>query len=179
MAGYAKSVVFPASSTLPELVVALFGGEHPEFAYKLYVLISAAAVPWLIALACVALAGSRRRNGDRRLARPALHLDRFPDQLRGVRDAAVLSGDPAGPGRDGGLRALPDRGGAVSWLVGGGPHEPGVPRPPDDRDGHRPRRPRWPTSRSIVAQPLEPVARAAAERGACVRELGSRLQRDG
>ena len=26
MAGYAKSVVFPASSTLPELVVAAFGG---------------------------------------------------------------------------------------------------------------------------------------------------------
>ena len=52
MAGYAKSVIFPASSTLPELVIAAFGGDHPVFAYKLYVLISAAAVPWLIALAC-------------------------------------------------------------------------------------------------------------------------------
>ena len=52
MAGYAKSVVFPASSTLPELVVAAFGGSHPEFAYKVYVLVSAAAVPWLIAWAC-------------------------------------------------------------------------------------------------------------------------------
>jgi hypothetical protein len=51
MAGYAKSVVFPASSTLPEVVVALFGGRRPEVAYKLYVLISAAAVPWLIAIA--------------------------------------------------------------------------------------------------------------------------------
>ena len=52
MAGYAKSVVFPSSSTLPELAIALFGGDHPELAYKLYVLVSAAAVPWLIALAC-------------------------------------------------------------------------------------------------------------------------------
>jgi hypothetical protein len=52
MAGYAKSVVFPSSSTLPELVVTFFGGNRPEFAYKLYVLVSAAAVPWLVALAC-------------------------------------------------------------------------------------------------------------------------------
>jgi hypothetical protein len=51
MAGYAKSVVFPASSTLPEVAVAAFGGQRPEYAYKLYVLISAAAVPLLVALA--------------------------------------------------------------------------------------------------------------------------------
>ena len=53
MAGYAKSVVFPASSTLPELVVAAFGGARPELAYKLYVLVSAAAYPWLMAWACL------------------------------------------------------------------------------------------------------------------------------
>ena len=52
MAGYAKSVIFPASSTLPELVIALFGGSRPELAYKLYVLVSAALIPWLVALAC-------------------------------------------------------------------------------------------------------------------------------
>ncbi len=63
MAGYAKSVVFPASSTLPELVVAAFGGTRPELAYKLYVLVSAAAYPWLIGLgvhACWASADGRR-----------------------------------------------------------------------------------------------------------------------
>ncbi len=49
MSGYAKSVVFPSSSTLPELAVALFGGNDPELAYKIYVLVSAVAVPWLIA----------------------------------------------------------------------------------------------------------------------------------
>lgn len=54
MSGYAKSVVFPASSTLPELVVAAFGGRRPELAYKLYVLASAALVPWLIAGAAIA-----------------------------------------------------------------------------------------------------------------------------
>src|SRR5262245_18438751 len=52
MAGYAKSVVFPASSTLPDLVIAAFGRAHPEVAYKVYVLVSAAAVPWLLAIAC-------------------------------------------------------------------------------------------------------------------------------
>ncbi len=52
MSGYAKSVIFPASSTLPELVIAAFGGKRPDLAYKVYVLLSAAAYPWLIALAC-------------------------------------------------------------------------------------------------------------------------------
>ena len=48
MAGYAKSVVFPASSTLPELVVFAFGRTDPVRAYKLYVLVAAASLPWLI-----------------------------------------------------------------------------------------------------------------------------------
>jgi hypothetical protein len=51
MAGYAKSVIFPASSTLPELALCLFGGSDPVLAYKLYVLLSVAAVPWLVLLA--------------------------------------------------------------------------------------------------------------------------------
>jgi hypothetical protein len=51
MAGYAKSVVWPSSSTLPELVVFLFGGARPERAYKVYVFVAAALVPWLIAAA--------------------------------------------------------------------------------------------------------------------------------
>ena len=54
MSGYPKSVVFPASSTLPEVVLALFGGSRPELAYKLYVLIAAALVPWLVALSAIA-----------------------------------------------------------------------------------------------------------------------------
>ncbi len=54
MAGYAKSVIFPASSTLPELVVWAFGGDRPELAYKLYVLVSASALPWLVALGAAA-----------------------------------------------------------------------------------------------------------------------------
>ena len=42
----------------PSWSIAAFGGARPEFAYKLYVLVSAAAVPWLIALACRALEDS-------------------------------------------------------------------------------------------------------------------------
>lgn len=49
MSGYPKSVIFPASSTLPELVIALFGRTEPALAYKLYVLIAVGIVPWLIA----------------------------------------------------------------------------------------------------------------------------------
>ena len=52
MAGYPKSVVFPASSTLPELVVWAFGGDQPARAYKLYVLVASAIAPWLVAWAC-------------------------------------------------------------------------------------------------------------------------------
>ena len=55
MAGYPKSVVFPASSTLPELVVWAFGGDNPALAYKVYVLVSAAAIPWLVILAAAVL----------------------------------------------------------------------------------------------------------------------------
>lgn len=50
MSGYAKSVVFPASSTLPELVIALFGGRRPELAYKVYVFGATALIPVLIAV---------------------------------------------------------------------------------------------------------------------------------
>lgn len=53
MAGYPKSIVFPSSSTLPELAVYAFGGDRPEFAYKIYVLLSAVVAPWLIAMASV------------------------------------------------------------------------------------------------------------------------------
>jgi hypothetical protein len=49
MAGYAKSVVFPASSTLPDLVGATAGRGNLVRAYKLYVLIAAALPPWLVA----------------------------------------------------------------------------------------------------------------------------------
>ena len=49
MAGHAKSIIFPPSATLSELVVAAFGRDRPELAYKLYVLVSVVAIPWLIA----------------------------------------------------------------------------------------------------------------------------------
>ncbi len=51
MSGYAKSVIFPASSTLPEVVLFLDNGRSPALAYKLYVLISVASLPYWILLA--------------------------------------------------------------------------------------------------------------------------------
>ncbi len=52
MAGYMKSAVFPSSSTLPEVVFALFPDARPALLYKLYVLVAAALAPLLVAAAC-------------------------------------------------------------------------------------------------------------------------------
>ena len=57
MSGYAKSVVYQTSSTLPEVAVALFGGNNPIVAYKVYVFVFAAILPCLVAIAA-AIAGS-------------------------------------------------------------------------------------------------------------------------
>jgi hypothetical protein len=55
MAGYPQSVMFPPSSTLPDVWMWAFGGdERPEVAFKWYVLIAAAVAPWLIAAAGMA-----------------------------------------------------------------------------------------------------------------------------
>ncbi|MFO0948782.1 MAG: hypothetical protein U1D30_23140 [Planctomycetota bacterium] len=51
MAGYAKSILFPSSSTLAEVVVFLAGGERPERVYKLYVAVAAFLSPLLVWLA--------------------------------------------------------------------------------------------------------------------------------
>jgi hypothetical protein len=59
MAGYPKSIVFPASSTLPELCIAVTGGRHPVEVYKAYCLTSAALIPWLIWLSTRAWKGGR------------------------------------------------------------------------------------------------------------------------
>ncbi len=121
MAGYAKSVVFPSSSTLPELVVAAFGGDHPEFAYKIYVLVSAAAVPWLIALACVFWRIPASRSGDRRLARSALHLDRLSDQLRGFWGCCrTFSPSRVGLAATGAFARFLTRRGVINWLMSAG-----------------------------------------------------------
>lgn len=51
MAGYAKSILFPSSSTLAEVIVFLFGGERPERAYKWYVGVAAFLCPVMVWLA--------------------------------------------------------------------------------------------------------------------------------
>ncbi len=60
MAGYPKSAVFPASSTLPELVLAALGGwGEPAVLYKWYVFLAALAAPVLIRWAATGLTRSR------------------------------------------------------------------------------------------------------------------------
>ncbi len=117
MSGYAKSIVFPSSSTLPEVAVALFGGERPELAYKVYVLLTAAAVPWLIALACRTW---KVPAGGTAIA-IALELIYiwcdFP--LRYVQFGMLpyFVGIPLALAATGAFARFLDRGGAMAWLL--------------------------------------------------------------
>jgi hypothetical protein len=117
MAGYAKSVVFPASSTLPEVVVALFGRARPVLAYKLYVLAAVAAAPWLIAVAARAWGLS----GGSALAAVALWLvylwTDFPIQYATYGMVPYFLAVPLGLLTTGAIVTYLDRGGAVRWAA--------------------------------------------------------------
>jgi hypothetical protein len=117
MSGYAKSVVFPASSTLPELVVALFGGRRPELAYKIYVLASAAAIPWLIAAAALLW----RTGPVGALIAVTLFLvyvwTDFPINYAAFGMLPYLLAIPLGLAAVGALMRYCERGGIIWWLV--------------------------------------------------------------
>jgi hypothetical protein len=120
MAGYAKSVVFPASSTLPELVIAAFGGAHPEFAYKTYVLVSAAAVPWLLAIACALW---RLRPAATAIAVLLALLYIWTDFPLSYAEFGMLPyflGVPLGLVATGAFARFLVRGGIVLWLIAAG-----------------------------------------------------------
>jgi len=117
MSGYAKSVVFPASSTLPELAVAMFGGDHPEFAYKVYVLVSAAAVPWLIALAC-ALWRIPPAGAAIAVALDLLYIwTDFPINYAAFGMLPYFLSIPLGLVATGAFARFLTRGGAINWLI--------------------------------------------------------------
>jgi hypothetical protein len=120
MAGYAKSVVFPASSTLPELVVAAFGSRRPEVAYKVYVLVAAAAIPWLVA--CAAWCWRLGPGGV--LASVALFLlyvwTDFPINYAGFGMLPYLLAIPLGLAATGAFVRYLDDGGAAWWVVAAG-----------------------------------------------------------
>jgi hypothetical protein len=120
MAGYAKSVVFPASSTLPELVVAAFGGEHPEYAYKVYVLVSAAAVPWLIALACAVWKISPRGMAVAVLLDLLYIWTDFPINYVAFGMLPYFLAIPLGLLATGEFARYLSRGGALNWLIATG-----------------------------------------------------------
>jgi hypothetical protein len=117
MSGYAKSVVFPASSTLPELVIAAFGGSRPEAAYKVYVLVSAAAIPWLVAAA--ALVWKSGPGGA--LASVVLFLlyvwTDFPINYAAFGMLPYLLAIPLGLAATGAFARYCERGGAGWWLT--------------------------------------------------------------
>ena len=80
----------------------------PEFAYKIYVLVSAAAVPWLIALAC-ALWRIPAAGVAIAVLLDLLYIwTDFPINYVDVRDAALFSGRPGGTGGHRRVRAIPD-----------------------------------------------------------------------
>jgi hypothetical protein len=117
MAGYAKSVIFPASSTLPELVIALFGGDRAEFAYKAYVLASAALIPWLVAW------GAGLWNARGRGAAIAVLLfltyvwTDFPINYAAFGMLPYLLAIPLGLAATGAFCRYAERGGMRWWLV--------------------------------------------------------------
>jgi len=117
MAGYAKSIIFPASSTLPELVVAAFGGDHPAFAYKLYVLISAAAVPWLIALACACWSIPPRGAALAILLELIYIWTDYPMRLLELGMVPYFLAIPLALVATGAFARFLSQGGAVNWLV--------------------------------------------------------------
>jgi hypothetical protein len=117
MAGYPKSAVFPASSTLPELVVAAFGGDHPAFAYKMYVLIAAAAVPWLIALACACWSLSPRGAFLAVLLELIYIWTDFPMRLLELGMVPYFLAIPLALVATGAFARFLSHGGVTHWLV--------------------------------------------------------------
>ena len=117
MSGYAKSVVFPSSSTLPELAIALFGGKHPELAYKIYVLVSAAAVPWLIALACAIWRVPAGGTAIAVLLALVYIWTDFPISYVAVGMVPYFLGIPLALVATGAFARFLARGGAINWLL--------------------------------------------------------------
>ena len=139
MAGYPKSVIFPASSTLPELVVWAFGGDDPALAYKLYVLVSAAAIPWLVILAAAVLGDQVLRAGRR--ASSSTCSTSGPTSRSTMPAFGMLPyllAIPLGLAGDGRVRPVPEPGRAGLVARFRLADEPVRARPPDGRHGRRP-----------------------------------------
>ena len=117
MAGYPKSVVFPASSTLPEIVVWAFGGDHPELAYKVYVLISAALLPWLAALAALAWRSRARGAAIAVLLFLVYVWTDFPINYAAFGMLPYLLAIPLGLLATGVFTAFLNRGGFLRWSA--------------------------------------------------------------
>lgn len=117
MAGYAKSVVFPSSSTLPELVIAAAGRSEPFVVYKLYVLAAAALVPWLVLLSAWILGvGGRAIAAAVGLFLVYVWTD-FPINYAAFGMLPYLLAIPLGLVAASALARYLDRGGLRRWLL--------------------------------------------------------------
>jgi hypothetical protein len=117
MSGYPKSVVFPASSTLPELVVWAFGGARPERAYKLYVLVATALVPWLVAAGCLAWRLSAGASATAVLLFLAYLWTDFPINYASLGMVPYLLAIPLSLVATGAFGRFLDAGGFGRWLI--------------------------------------------------------------
>jgi len=120
MAGHAKSMMFPPSATLSELTLAAFGGGRTVLAYKVYVLVSAAAIPWLVA----ASAWFWRLGSGATLGAVTLFLvyawSDFPMHYAGFGMLPYLLSVPLGLAATGAFLRYCEVGGTVWWLVAAG-----------------------------------------------------------
>jgi hypothetical protein len=116
-AGVARSISLDAPSTLPALVIYLAGRDRPELAYKAYVLVGVAALPFLIlASACLL-----RVNAGGALLGVGIYLIYFwldwPIKYAISGTVPFLVAVPLGLIATGSIAAYVGRGGFFRWLV--------------------------------------------------------------
>ncbi len=123
MAGYPKTVLFPQSSTLFDVVAAVVPRERLPQAFKLTVLVAVAALPWLVALASLAF-GFRSEATAFAVALALLFAwtegggAGFPLNFAMYGMTAYFVAVPLGLVACGTLAAYLERGGGVRWLLG-------------------------------------------------------------
>jgi hypothetical protein len=118
MAGFAKSAVFPASSSLPEVVVAALGGlAEPAVVHKFYVLACALLAPLVVAWAADGLGHSRRMGAGAMLVWIVYVWTDFPIQYVGFGMIPYFLAIPLALATLRACVAWLEQGGARLWLA--------------------------------------------------------------
>ena len=135
MSGYAKSVVFPSSSTLPELAIALFGGDHPELRLQGLCARLGRGRPVALRAGMCLVENSCRRNRDRGVIAADLRVDRLSDRYVQLGMVPYFLVIPLALAATGAFARFLDSGGAINWLMAAVALEPGAPGTFDDGHG--------------------------------------------